>query len=178
MGKNCAHNLLWPLYCGQNSGLSKSKLAKKVQARRTSPTWYWSLLKLDEQRRNLVALADYNRKIVVPSSFFLTMGALMMSIILHEEFLLCYTPCGKQRRPRTRRDNMSEIALDSQYLKGQYQGILAGTLHHFGLNCRSRRETIISNAVRRQGNLSAAIELSKLEGKELDNEKIGQMKVK
>ena len=57
------------------------KLRKKVQARRTSPAWFRSLLKLDEQRRNLVALADYNQKIVVPSFLFLALGALTMSNI-------------------------------------------------------------------------------------------------
>ena len=40
-----------------------------------------ALAKMNEQRKNLVMLADYSRKIVVPSFGFLLLGALMTSII-------------------------------------------------------------------------------------------------
>ena len=40
-----------------------------------------SLARLNEQRKNIVLLADYSRKIVMPSFTFLLLGALMTSII-------------------------------------------------------------------------------------------------
>ena len=43
--------------------------------------WRDGFAKLNEQRQNLVKLADYTASIVAPSFLFLTLGALMMSII-------------------------------------------------------------------------------------------------
>ena len=45
--------------------------------------WRKNWIALNEQRRNLVQLADYSWSIVAPSFFFLIMGALMTSIIPH-----------------------------------------------------------------------------------------------
>jgi hypothetical protein len=47
------------------------------------PSWRESLSVLNEQRRNLVALAGYTSSIVVPSFTFLVLGSLMNSIIPH-----------------------------------------------------------------------------------------------
>ena len=43
--------------------------------------WRIAVARMEEQRKNLVMLADYSRKIVVPSFSFLLLGALMTSII-------------------------------------------------------------------------------------------------
>ena len=53
------------------------------QKRKEKPAWYQTLLKLNEQRRNLVTLADYSASIVAPSFFFLIVGALMTSVTPH-----------------------------------------------------------------------------------------------
>jgi ABC-type multidrug transport system fused ATPase/permease subunit len=47
------------------------------------PSWRRNLNKLNEHRINLVKLADYTAPIVAPSFLFLTLGALMTSIIPH-----------------------------------------------------------------------------------------------
>jgi ABC-type multidrug transport system fused ATPase/permease subunit len=63
--------------------LLQQKLTKKPSSQSTTPAWISSLRKLNEQRRQLVALADYTASIVAPSFFFLTLGALTTSIIPH-----------------------------------------------------------------------------------------------
>lgn len=62
----------------------KSRLRKQ---RRTgfwhAPDWVSNLQRLNEQRKNLVLLADYTARIVAPSFVSLTLGALMVSVIPH-----------------------------------------------------------------------------------------------
>ena len=59
---------------------SKSQVLKKQRgARRKS--FFENLAKLNEQRKNLVTLAGYNSRIVIPSFSFLFLGALMTSIV-------------------------------------------------------------------------------------------------
>jgi ABC-type multidrug transport system fused ATPase/permease subunit len=61
-----------------------TKLPSFTTARQEQPKrWRRTIRKLNEQRRNLVQLADYTFDIVAPSFFFLTLGALMTSIIPH-----------------------------------------------------------------------------------------------
>ena len=60
------------------------KLRRRLDQRKeVKPAWYRSLVRLNEQRRNLVALADYSASIVAPSFLFLILGALMTSVIPH-----------------------------------------------------------------------------------------------
>jgi len=47
------------------------------------PRWIQSLARLNEQRRNVVELADYTARIVAPSFVSLVLGALMVSVIPH-----------------------------------------------------------------------------------------------
>ena len=56
---------------------------QKIKNKTKKPKWMRSLTKLNEQRRNLATLADYTASIVAPSFFFLTVGALMTSVIPH-----------------------------------------------------------------------------------------------
>lgn len=60
------------------------KRAEKAQGR-FGRTWSRRITELNEQRRNLVTLADYSASIVVPSFLFLVLGAFMMSVIPHYE---------------------------------------------------------------------------------------------
>lgn len=47
------------------------------------PRWLHQLRRLNEQRRNVVELADYTARIVAPSFASLTLGALLVSVIPH-----------------------------------------------------------------------------------------------
>ena len=49
----------------------------------TTPRWLRSLRRLNEQRQNVVELADYTARIVAPSFLSLILGALMVSVIPH-----------------------------------------------------------------------------------------------
>ena len=53
----------------------------KAKKEKHNRRWKRSFAKLNEQRKNLVTLADYSAKIVAPSFIFLTLGALMSSLI-------------------------------------------------------------------------------------------------
>lgn len=62
----------------------RQKLLKMFQRSRTHPKkkrLRQAIEHLNEQRKNIVLLADYSRKIVVPSFSFLLLGALMTSIV-------------------------------------------------------------------------------------------------
>ena len=59
------------------------RLVQKTKAKKAS--WYQRFLDLNEQRKNLVSLADYTAALAVPSFAFLILGALMTSIIPHFE---------------------------------------------------------------------------------------------
>ena len=48
-----------------------------------TPRWLRALRRLNEQRRNVVELADYTARIVAPSFLSLILGALMVSVIPH-----------------------------------------------------------------------------------------------
>lgn len=64
--------------------LRRQKLLKLYRRRRTHPKkkrLQRAIKNLNEQRKNIVLLADYSRKIVIPSFSFLVLGALMTSII-------------------------------------------------------------------------------------------------
>jgi ABC-type multidrug transport system fused ATPase/permease subunit len=61
--------------------LATSTTTKRQRER--EPSWKRNLRKLNEHRINLVKLADYTAPIVAPSFLFLTLGALMTSIIPH-----------------------------------------------------------------------------------------------
>ena len=61
------------------------KLRQRASSTSTKkiPAWYRTVLRLNEQRKNVVTLAGYTASIVAPSFLFLTLGALMTSIIPH-----------------------------------------------------------------------------------------------
>jgi len=61
--------------------LLQASPARREARQKQKPRWVRTLAKVNEQRRNLVTLADYSAKIVAPSFTFLTLGALMSSII-------------------------------------------------------------------------------------------------
>ncbi len=61
------------------------KNLEKAKGKKEQISWRDRLRELDEQRRNLVTLADYTASIVVPSFSFLILGAFMMSVIPHFE---------------------------------------------------------------------------------------------
>lgn len=60
----------------------KAAVAAQMKQKKV-PSWLKTYRKLNEQRKNIVLLADYTRDIVAPSFFFLLLGALMTSIIPH-----------------------------------------------------------------------------------------------
>jgi hypothetical protein len=62
---------------------SQLKAAVADKKKKQVPSWLKTYRKLNEQRKNIVLLADYTADIVAPSFFFLLLGALMTSIIPH-----------------------------------------------------------------------------------------------
>jgi hypothetical protein len=62
---------------------SQLKAAVAENKKKQVPSWLKTFRKLNEQRKNIVLLADYTADIVAPSFFFLLLGALMTSIIPH-----------------------------------------------------------------------------------------------
>lgn len=60
---------------------NKSKLLKKRDRGSRRKSFRENLAKLNEQRKNLVTLAGYNSRIVIPSFSFLFLGALMTSLV-------------------------------------------------------------------------------------------------
>lgn len=67
----------------QKAAAENKNKALMAKQKKKVPAWIKRLRKLNEQRQNLVLLADYTASIVAPSFFFLTLGALMTSIIPH-----------------------------------------------------------------------------------------------
>jgi ABC-type multidrug transport system fused ATPase/permease subunit len=68
----------------QSSSSSQKKLENNNNNNNNNKrSWRNSWTKLNEQRKDLVQLADYSMAIVAPSFTFLTLGALMASIIPH-----------------------------------------------------------------------------------------------
>ena len=61
----------------------RSPSTSSATTSKPTPVWKNRWRRLNEQRRNLVALADYSAYIVAPSFAFLTLGALTTSIIPH-----------------------------------------------------------------------------------------------
>jgi hypothetical protein len=62
---------------------SQLKASAADKKKKQGPAWLKTFRKLNEQRKNIVLLADYTASIVAPSFFFLILGALMTSIIPH-----------------------------------------------------------------------------------------------
>jgi hypothetical protein len=62
---------------------SQFRAALSEKKKKQVPSWLKTFRKLNEQRKNIVLLADYTADIVAPSFFFLLLGALMTSIIPH-----------------------------------------------------------------------------------------------